>query len=236
MLPLRPLAAALAAVLPALAQAGEALTIYSGAAPGTLDARTLAAAGGPVVPGYAVVREDRSFPLAAGRNMLRVDDVPALIDPTTVAFTSLTDPAGTRVVEQGFEFDLAGSAQLLSRYLGREIVVEQARGTGVEAITGTLLGTPGGLTLRAADGSVRIVERYSGVKLPELPGGLVAKPALAWQIDARHAGVHRTRFSYQTGGMTWWADYNLAYSEPRPGGCRVDLNACVTIVNQSGAS
>ncbi len=236
MLPLRPLAAALAAVLPALAQAGEALTIYSSAAPGTLDARTLAAAGGPVVPGYAVVREDRSFPLAAGRNMLRVDDVPALIDPTTVAFTSLTDPAGTRVVEQGFEFDLAGSAQLLSRYLGREIVVEQARGTGVEAITGTLLGTQGGLTLRAADGSVRIVERYSGVKLPELPGGLVAKPALAWHIDARHAGVHRTRFSYQTGGMTWWADYNLAYSEPRPGGCRVDLNAWVTIVNQSGAS
>lgn len=234
---IRPLAAALAAALPALAHAGAALTIYSSAAPGTLDARSLANAGeGSVVPGYSVVREERSFPLAAGRNMLRVDDVPALIDPSTVAFTSLTDPNATRVVEQGFEFDLAGSAKLLSRYLGREIAVEQPRGTGVETIAGTLLGTQGGLTLRQADGSVRIVGNYSGIKLPELPGGLVAKPALAWQVDARHAGVHRTRFSYQTGGMTWWADYNLAYSEPRPGGCRLDVGAWVTIVNQSGAS
>jgi hypothetical protein len=36
--------------------------------------------------------------------------------------------------------------------------------------------------------------------------------------------------------MTWWADYNLVYSEPRPGTCRVDVGAWVTLVNQSGAS
>jgi hypothetical protein len=208
--PIRPLVAALAALVPALASAGEALTIYSSAAPGSLDARSLAAESGAALPGYAVVREERRFPLVAGRNTLRVDDVPALIDPTTVAFTSLTDPAGTRVVEQSFEFDLTGSAKLLSRYLGREITVEQARGTGVETISGTLLSTQGGLTLRQPDGSVRILAGYSGVKLPELPGGLVSKPALAWAVDARHSGVHRTRLSYQTGGMTWWADYNLA--------------------------
>jgi hypothetical protein len=236
--PIRPLVAALAALVPALASAGEALTIYSSAAPGSLDARSLAAAGesGATLPGYAVVREERRFPLVAGRNTLRVDDVPALIDPTTVAFTSLTDPAGTRVVEQSFEFDLTSGAKLLSRYLGREITVEQPRGTGVETIPGKLLTTQGGLTLQQPDGSVRILGSYSGVKLPELPGGLVSKPALAWAVDARHSGVHRTRFSYQTGGMTWWADYNLAYSEPRPGACRVDVGAWVTIVNQSGAS
>ncbi|HSN21465.1 MAG TPA: hypothetical protein VLS49_12345, partial [Usitatibacter sp.] len=159
-----------------------------------------------------------------------------LVDPTTVAFTSLTDPEGTRVVQQSFEFDVATSARLLSRYLGREIVVEQARGDGVETVTGTLLGTQGGLMLQQSDGSVRILGSYSGVKLPGLPGGIVAKPALVWQVDARHAGVHLTRFSYQTGGMTWWADYNLAYAEPRPGACRVDVGAWVTIVNQSGAS
>ena len=36
--------------------------------------------------------------------------------------------------------------------------------------------------------------------------------------------------------MTWWTDYNLTYSEPRPTACRVDVGAWVTIVNQSGAS
>ena len=234
---LRPLAAALAALVPAVACAGEAITIYSSAAPGTLDARTLSQSGNySTLPGYAVVREERRFPLASGANTVRVDDVPALIDPTTVAFESLTDPAGTRVAEQSFEFDLTSSAMLLSRYLGREITVEQPRGDGVERITGTLVGTQGGLVLQQSDGSVRIVESHAGIRLPGLPGGLIAKPALVWHLDATHSGVHRTRFSYQTGGMTWWADYNLAYSEPSPGACRVDVGAWVTLVNQSGAT
>ncbi len=45
--------------------------------------------------------------------------MPALIDPTTVSFASLTDPTGTRVVEQSFEFDLTSTAKLLSRYRDR---------------------------------------------------------------------------------------------------------------------
>src|SRR2546428_807285 len=83
------------------------------------------------VPGYALVREERTFSLARGRNVLRVDDVPALIDPTTVAFASMTDPKSTRVVEQSFEFDLTSASKLLSRYLDRDITVEQSRGNAV---------------------------------------------------------------------------------------------------------
>jgi hypothetical protein len=140
------------------------------------------------------------------------------------------------VVEQNFEFDLTSTAKLLSRYLDREISVEQVRGQGTETLTGTLVGTQGGLTLRQADGSVRIVNGYSGVRLPTLPGGLISKPTLVWDIDTATAGAHKSRFSYQTGGMTWWTDYNLTYSEPKPGSCKVDVAAWVTIVNQSGAS
>jgi hypothetical protein len=186
------------------------------------------------VPGYALVREERTFTLQPGRNRLRVSDVPAQIDPTTVAFASLTDPRSTRVVEQSFEFDLTSTAKLLSRYLEREIVVDQVRGTGVEAVAGTLVGTQGGLILKQPDGSVRVVENHAGIKLPGLPGGLISKPTLVWDIETPSAGQHKARFAYQTGGMTWWADYNLAYSDA--GGCRLDVGAWVTLVNQSGAS
>ena len=226
-----------AAAVPSLACAADSVTVYSSAPPGTLDTRTLrnfGEAGG--LPGYAVVREERPFVLKEGRNALRVDDVPALIDPTTVSFTSLTDPQGTRVVEQSFEFDLTSRATLLARYLGREITVEQPRGDGVESVTGVLLSTEGGLTLRQPDGGVRILGALSGVRLPALPEGLISRPALVWDVEARHAGPQRARFSYQTGGMTWWADYNLTYVEPRPGACRVDVGAWVTLVNQSGAT
>jgi len=231
------LALAVAAAFPAAAPAETAITVYSSAAPGSLDARAFASGGeGAVVPGYALVREDRPFTFKAGRNVLRIDDVPAFIDPTTVSFASLTDPARTRVVEQSFEFDLASTSKLLSRYLGRDITVEQARGQGVEMVSGTLVGTQGALILKQHDGSVRMVPGNAGVRLPGLPGGLIAKPTLVWDIEAAGAGPQKARFTYQTGGMTWWTDYNLTYSEPTPGACSVDVAAWVTLVNQSGAS
>jgi hypothetical protein len=233
----RPLVAALALALPAAAPAQTAVTIYSSAQPGTLNPQAFRSGGeGAAVPGYALVREERGFALKPGRNLLRVSDVPSLIDPTTVAFESLTDPKSTRVVEQSFEFDLTSTQKLLSRYLEREVTVEQARGQGVDTFTGTLVGTQGGLTLRNSDGGVRVIANYSGLKLSELPGGLISKPTLVWDIDTATAGSHRTRFTYQTGGITWWTDYNLTYSEPRAGACRLDVGAWVTIVNQSGAS
>ncbi|HYC35166.1 MAG TPA: hypothetical protein VEC19_02000 [Usitatibacter sp.] len=231
----RPLAALLCALcLPASAQ--TAITVYSSARPGTLDPRTFRGGGETMtIPGYALVREERSFDLRAGRNLLRVDDVPALIDPTTVAFASLTDPGGTRVVEQSFEFDLTSTSKLLSRYLDREVTVEQAGANGVDTVSGTLVGTQGGLILRQADGSVRVVQSHSGIRLPSLPGGLISRPTLVWDIEAARAGPHRSRFAYQTGGMTWWADYNLTLSEHAET-CRLDVSAWVTLVNQSGAS
>jgi hypothetical protein len=234
---LRPLLVALAAAFPAAGIAETAITLYSSAQPGTLNPKTFRNGGeGMAIPGYALVREERAFDLKAGRNVLRVNDVPGLIDPTTVAFTSLTDPSGTRVAEQSFEFDLTSTAKLLSRYLDREITVEQSRGQSMATSSGTLVGIQGGLTLRQADGSVRIVNEHSGVRLPSLPGGLISKPTLVWDIDAARGGAHKTRFAYQTGGMTWWTDYNLTYSEAPSGGCKVDVGAWVTIVNQSGAS
>ncbi|HXN16186.1 MAG TPA: hypothetical protein VN878_07395 [Usitatibacter sp.] len=225
------------APMPVNARTETALTIYSSAQPGALNAQTFRNGGeGQAIAGYALVREERPIELKAGRNLLRISDVPALIDPTTVAFSSFTDPHGTRVVEQSFEFDLTSTAKLLSRYLDREVTVEQPRAQSVEMLSGTLVGIQGGLTLKQADGSVRVITNHSGVRLPSLPGGLISKPTLVWDIETTKAGTHAARFTYQTGGMTWWADYNLTYSEPHPGACLLEAGAWVTLVNQSGAS
>ena len=234
---LRPLLAALIVALPAAAPAETALTVYSSARPGTLNPQSFRNGGeGQAVPGYALVRDDRTFNLKTGRNLLRVTDVPALIDPTTVSFASLTDPKGTRVVEQSFEFDLTSTSKLLSRFLDREISVDQVRGASVEAVGGTLVGTQGGLILKQPDGSIRVVEQHAGIKLPSLPGGLISKPTLVWDIDTQSAGSHKARMAYQTGGMTWWTDYNLTYSEAPNQACKLDVGAWVTLVNQSGAT
>jgi len=213
-----------------------ALTLYSTQAPGTISVESLVNTRGAALPGYAVVRQLRDLALARGRNTQRFTDVAALIDPTTVSFESLTDPLGTRVLDQSFQFDLVNSQKLLERYIDREIKVDQIRGNSVETFDGTLLASQGGLTLRRPDGTIQVVPQNAGIRLPELPGGLITRPTLVWTLDAQRAATHRTRVSYQTRGIAWWADYNLTYSEPKPGQCALDVGAWVSIVNQSGAS
>ena len=222
-------------VLPlAASAAGDALTIYSSAQPGAI--RPEQYRNGGAVPGYAVVRHLRTLELRPGRNTVRFSDVAALIDPTTVSFESLTDPKGTRVIEQNFQFDLVDTQKLLEKYIDRTISVDQVRGSGVETFRGTLLSTAGGLVLRREDGSVQLLPHNAGVRLPELPGGLITRPTLVWDIAAAHGGRQKTRVSYQTGGITWWADYNLAYSEgANANACKLDIGAWVSILNRSGA-
>ena len=214
----------------------HALTIYSTLGPGAVNPEHYGDGGRGALPGYAMVRHERTIPLEKGRNSVRFSDVAKLIDPTTVTFESLTDPAGTRVLEQNFQFDLVSQEKLMQRYIDRRVTVEQARGDHVESFSGTLLSTQGGLILSEEDGSVRVVANHSGVKLPSLPGGLITRPTLVWDVTAKQPGPQRARVSYQSGGMTWWADYNVSYTEPKgAGSCNLDIGAWVSIVNQSGA-
>ena len=39
-------------------------------------------------------------------------------------------------------------------------------------------------------------------------------------------GMHKTRVSYQTSGITWWADYNVTYADgAAANACRLDIGA-----------
>lgn len=217
--------------------AATALTIYSHAAPGAVSPELYRSPGRGNVPGYAVVRQERAIDFAQGRNTVRFSDVAALIDPTTVVFESMTDARGTTVLEQNYQFDLVSTDKLLQKYVDRPIAVEQVRGQATETFSGTLLSTQGGLVLRRDDGSVQIVPHNAGIKLPALPGGLITRPTLVWNVTAQRAGSHQTRVSYQTQGMTWWSDYNVTYAEgANANSCRLDVGAWVSIINQSGAS
>jgi hypothetical protein len=230
------IAGAIACMSSQVITAQTSVTIYSSAQPGSLSPANFQSGGeAGSVPGYAVVRREQEVTLNKGRTSIRISDVPALIDPTTVSFESITDPANTRVIEQSFEYDLTSTNKLMQKYLDREVAVDQVRGQSVESVTGTLIGAQDGLILRMADGSVRTITTYSGVKLSSLPGGLISKPTLVWDVNAERAGNHKARYGFQTNGITWWTDYNLVLNEDG-GGCKIDVGAWVTIVNQSGAT
>jgi len=220
-----------------------ALTVYSSAQPGGIPAewyRPLPGMGTPqasALPGFALVRVDRDLELVPGRSTLKFTDVAALIDPTTVQFRSLTDPTGTKVLEQNFQFDLVSTEKLLSRYVDRKVSVESEQGDGVKVVEGTLLSAYDGLVLRGDDGQIHALRNWNGMTFGELPGGLITRPTLEWDVLAAKGGNHRARVSYQTGGITWWADYNLIFTEGADANSGfVDVGAWVSLLNQSGAS
>lgn len=221
---------------------GTSLTIYSSAQPGAIPAdlyRPVPGQGGyfgQSVPGYAMIRQAIEFDLARGRNQVSLTDVAAYIDPTTVRFESLTDPS-TRVLEQGYQFDLVSSQKLMERYTDQIITIDQQSANGPLQITGTLLSADGALILAGDDGRIHSVREYSNIHFPELPGGLITRPTLQWELIADRAGVQQTRVSYQTTGITWWADYNLTFEPGDDANSGfVDVGAWVSILNRSGAS
>jgi hypothetical protein len=226
-----------ASVCNAAGGSDDAITIYSRLQPGAVSPDLYRPVAGRQysgqVPGYAIIRHDREYELEKGLHPLRVTDVAALIDPTTVTFQSLDEPR-TRVIEQSFQFDLVSQAKLLQRYLGQRITVEQPRGDHVDLVEGVLLGAGDGLTLQLEDGGVQALRSYGNIRFSELPGGLITRPTLEWLLESPARGPQQTRIAYETQGMTWWADYNIVYDESD--GCAMDLSSWVSIINQSGAS
>jgi len=215
-----------------------ALTVYSSADPSSFDPRQSSrGAYNPYnnpVPGYGVVRETRTVGLAEGESAVRFTDVAAQIDPTTVAFKSLTAPDSTAVLEQDYQYDLVATEKLLQKYLGLPIGV---RLKGLPEARATLLSADaGGLVLQEPEGALRLISRnvdLEEIDLPKLPKGLITKPTLVWKVAAKQGGPHDVQVSYQTGGMTWRADYNLVVAK---GDATADLAAWVTLLNESGAS
>ena len=225
----------------AAAESGTSLTVYSSARPGGIPAewyRPLPGMGTPMandLPGFALVRLERELAIPRGRGTIQFQDVAALIDPTTVKFLSLTDPEGTKVLEQNFQFDLVSQDKLLSRYIDRNVSVEQPSGDGVKLVEGTLVSSNDGLVIRGTDGHIHALRQWNSVRFGELPGGLITRPTLEWDVVSGKGGTQQARVSYQTGGITWWADYNLIFTPGADANSGfVDVGAWVSLLNQSG--
>lgn len=227
---------------------GVAITVYSVAAPGAIPVEMYQPALQPPgyyaqpLPGYAIVKQQRKAALKEGRSTLRFADVAAKIEPTTVLFKSLTDPDGTAVLEQNFEFDLVGPEKLLEKFVDRPVTLQFVRENGnVDQLRGTLLSNAGGaiiLNTGEAANPIQIIRQNSErIALSELPGGLITRPTLVWDLQAKRGGEHLVQVSYETRGITWWADYNLVFREGANANSGVlDLSAWVSLINRAGAT
>jgi hypothetical protein len=205
--------AGLALSAPALPAAGRslALTIYNN--------------------DLALVKDSREISLRGGPEELRFTDVAAQIDPTSVHFQSLPDASAVRILEQNFQYDLIGPDRLLQKYLDSSLDVLMKDG---KLHSGKLLSYDGsGIVLQEADRLVSLERgQVQELHYGALPGGLVTRPTLAWQVEGK-SGRTQSELSYLTTGISWHAEYvavaNAASTE-------MNLSGWVSLDNHSGAS
>ena len=184
---------------------------------------------------FALVKDRRELdePLRAGLNIVRFRDVASTIDATSVHFRSLTDPTAT-VDEQNYEFDLVNANKLLHKYIDKPITVYTTDGRMYE---GNLMSYDNRQLVLAEDrknGPIFMVERGENVKriqFSRLPGGLLTRPTLVWEIAAEKEGKHLVEVSYIANSIRWRADYNMVLSDDDT---TIDVSGWVTLQNNTG--
>jgi hypothetical protein len=206
--------------------ANSSLTVYSGGYEAVTQSE-----GQPGGPGFALVERRIGFDLKAGDNEVSLGGLPTALDASSVVLRPL---GGAGVRGQRFDFAVAGQDELLRRAIGQTVSVEQSIGNERQTFTGTLIAAGNGLTLRLADGRIKMLSNYSSFELPRLPDGVVNEPTLRWSLASNGAGHQDFDLAYATAGLAWRAEY-LVDASGQGKDCRMNLEGAAMVVNRSGA-
>jgi len=176
----------------------------------------------------SLVRTQFQLELTKGRQSYNFDQITSRIEPASVIVKSKDN--SVIILEQNYEFDLAGTNQILLKYLDREISVLTREGT---KNTGTLKFFDGN-NIGLIEGSTKrliIINRseIEQLQLAELPPNFYTRPTLHWRLDSPKAGIFPMQMTYLTGGFSWDVTYNTVWD-----GKKLLFNAWVTIRNTSG--
>jgi len=184
----------------------------------------------------ALVRDVRQIHLSPGVFPLHFEDVAASINPATVHFRSLSEPAKLSVVEQNYEYDLLDPQKLLQKYVGKEVTLVRAeKDAGSTKWTETkalLLSDNNGPVWKIGNEIVTGMGADS-YRFPDLPDNLYSRPTLVWTLDNRGANAQKVEAAYLTENMNWKADYVLTVTRDEKA---ADLDGWVTLTNNSGVA
>lgn len=184
----------------------------------------------------ALVRDVRQLTLPPGESRLKFMDIAASINPATVHFRSITEPAKLGVFEQNYEYDLLDPTKLLQKYVGREVTLVRAKfnnsTTEYEDLKATLISLNGSPVWKIGNEIVTGMS-YESIRFPELPENLYERPTLLWTLQNLGARRHKVEASYMTSNLSWSADYVLNVAKDETNG---DIDGWVTLVNHSGTA
>ncbi len=184
----------------------------------------------------ALVRDVRNLELPRGTFNLSFMDIAATVNPATVIFRSLTEPARVNVLEQNYEYDLLEPDKLLRKYVGRDVTLVRNRQvdgtTEQEEVTAHLISYNTQPVWRINNEIVTGLHA-DHIRFPELPDSLFTRPTLIWTLDNGGTAKHRVEAKYLAGKLSWNADYVLTVGRDDKA---ADIDGWVTLTNGSGTA
>jgi hypothetical protein len=183
--------------------------------------------------GFALVRSKLQLDLHQGDNKVRFADLTTQLEPDSVVLRSSGDPQRFQVLEQNYRADVATQALLLNRFEGKTIdfLVEPPQKPDT-VVTGKIIrgGSDGQPPLIETNGKLRF-DLPGKPLFPGLPNESILKPELDWRIASESNAKFDADVSYLTGGLNWYATYNITIAESSD---RIEIVGSFTIANQSG--
>lgn len=189
--------------------------------------------------GFALVSELRRLTVAQGLNVVRVDTLPARIDPSSVSHIPVTGTLAFQILEQQFRHDAKDLPALLRRYQGQNIGViaagQRHGGTLIHASGVGDASDPGFLVLGQSAGARVFLElnTIEHVILPDLKERAVLPPTLFWRVEADAEGPQNIRLTYRVDGLNWEAAYAVVLHEE---GDTAHFSGRIGIENQTGGN
>ncbi len=182
---------------------------------------------------FALVKDQRYLELKKGINTIDFKDVAALIEPTSVHFTSLTAPQSCSILEQNYEYDLMNSDKLLSKFIDKDIKVTTKDAKTYEGILSSY--DNNNIIISSANGLSMIVrpDNINQITFDKIPEGLITKPTLVWVLENAKEGRQLTEVSYLTGGVNWNCEYVAVLDK---NDSNISLDGWVSVDNKSGVT
>ncbi|MEN6521247.1 MAG: DUF4139 domain-containing protein [Armatimonadota bacterium] len=184
---------------------------------------------------FALVKDTRTVTLNQGTNSIEVEDVAALIDPTSILIRSLSNSGSFSILEQNYQYDLINPENILNKSVGQRVTFTIFDESGKQYTQSGILLSPvsnGGVVIKTDDGNV-VLSPQGQVSLVKMPEGLRPRPTLNWLLRSSKSGSQQAEISYMTDGIGWKADYVVLVNK---NDTALDLNGWVTLNNQCGTT
>ncbi|MZQ76249.1 MAG: DUF4139 domain-containing protein [Peptoclostridium sp.] len=171
--------------------------------------------------GFGMVKERRKIDIDRNENIVQFQDVAQKIEIDSLIVECID------VEEFNYDYDLVSREKLLEKYLDKIIYIYDKNEKSKNECR--LLSTKDGIVLENVETKEILLNPSAEIILPELPGGLIVKPALIWKIRLEES--EEVKVSYLTNGLSWIANYVIEMHDKS-----LKFAGRVNISNNSGAT